>query len=122
MSDNELKANLPDDRLGGDVIISDLVIAKLAGRAARRTYGVVGMRRSTASALRRLLRGSELLEGVEVDVSEGEAHIGLHVSMERGLKLAEVRATLEGQVRFEVERVAGVQVAEVRVRVEDVRS
>jgi uncharacterized alkaline shock family protein YloU len=122
VADNELRASLPDDRLGGDVIISDLVIAKLAGRAARRTYGVVGMRRSPAGALRRLFGGDELLEGVEVDVRDGSAHIGLHVSMERGLKLAEVRATLEGQVKFEVESVAGIQVAEVGVRVEDVRS
>jgi uncharacterized alkaline shock family protein YloU len=118
---NELRASLPDDGVGGDVIISDLVIAKLAGHAARRTYGVVEMRRSPASAVVALFRGGELVHGVDVDVREGRAFIKLHVAMERGLNLAEVRSTLEEQVRFVVERSAGVQVAEIRVRVVDVR-
>ena len=41
--------------------------------------------------------------------------------IERGLNLAEVTRTLEEQVRFEVERIAGVTVGEVHVRVDDVR-
>lgn len=120
MAQTELRANLPSDDLGGDVIISDLVIAKLAGRAARRTYGVVDMRRSPVAALMRFFRGS-LTEGVEVDVHEGQADIGLHVVMERGINLAEVRATLEEQVRFEVERTTGIRVGRINVRVEEVR-
>jgi uncharacterized alkaline shock family protein YloU len=118
----DLKASLPSDDLEGDVIIADLVIAKLAGRAARRTYGVIDMRRSPVTALRRVFRGDSLTEGVDVDVHEGQAHILLHVVMERGLKLAEVTATLEQQVGFEVESAAGVKVAEVGVRVEEVRT
>lgn len=120
MVETELKASLPNDDLEGDVIIADTVIAKLAGRAARRTYGVIDMRRSPVSALRRIFRGGSFAAGVEVDVHDGQARLGLHVVMERGLKLAEVTATLEQQVRFEVERVAGVTVSEVNVRVEDV--
>lgn len=122
MAETELKANLPSHDLDGDVIVADSVIAKLAGRAARRTYGVVDMRHSPVTALRRIFRGGSFAEGVEVDVHEGRARIGLHVVMERGLKLAEVTATLEQQVRFEVESVAGVKVTEVNVRVEDVRA
>ena len=121
MAETGLRASLPADDIGGDVIISDLVIVKLAGHAARRTYGVVDMRRSPVSGLVRFFRGS-LAEGVEVDVHEGQARIGLHVVMERGLKLAEVTATLEEQVRFEVERITGVRVAQVSIRVEDVRA
>jgi uncharacterized alkaline shock family protein YloU len=120
VSQAELRANLRADDLGGDVVISDLVIAKLAGRAARRTYGIVDMHRSPVSVLRRFFRGS-LTEGVEVDVHEGHADIGLHVIMERGINLAEVTATLESQVRFEVERITGIHVGSVNVRIEDVR-
>ena len=122
MDETELKASLPNDAHEGDVMIADLVIAKLAGHAARSTYGVVDMRRSSVTALRRIFRGGSFVAGVEVEVREGQARIGLHVVMERGLKLSEVTATLEQQVRFEVERVAGVNVSEVNVRVEDVRT
>jgi len=118
--ETELTASLPNDALKGDVMIADAVIAKLAGHAARNTYGVVDLRRSGATSLKRIFRGGSFTAGVEVDVHEGRARIGMHVVIDRGLRLAEVTATLEQQVRFEVERVAGIRVSEVNVCVEDV--
>jgi len=120
VAQSDLKANLPGRELQGEVTVADGVIAKLAGRTALLTYGVVDLRRSWLTPLTRLFRG-ELTDGVDVDAHETHADIGLHVVIERGLNLAEVTRTLEEQVRFEVERVAGVRVGEVRVRVEDVR-
>ena len=120
MPQPDLKANLPGADLRGDVTVADGVIAKLAGRTALLTYGVVDLRRSRLSPLTRLFR-DELTGGVDVDAHESHADISLHVVIERGLNLAEVTRTLEEQVRFEVERVAGVRVGEVHVRVEDVR-
>jgi uncharacterized alkaline shock family protein YloU len=115
----DLKANLPG-ALGGEVTVADGVIAKLAGRAALLTYGVVDLRRSRLTPLARLFR-DELTSGVDVDTHESHADISLHVVIERGLNLAEVTRTLEEQVRFEVERIAGVTVGEVHVRVDNVR-
>ena len=119
MPQTELKARLPGDDLRGEVTVADSVIAKLAGRTALATYGVVDLRRSRLAPLLRLFR-DELMNGVEVDAHESYADIVLHVVIERGLNLAEVTRTLEDQVRFEVERVAGVRVGEVRVRVDHV--
>jgi uncharacterized alkaline shock family protein YloU len=116
----DLKANLPGRELEGDVTVADGVIAKLAGRAALLTYGVVDLSRSWLSGVTRLL-GYQLAGAVEVDAHESHADISLRVVIERGLNLAEVTRTLEEQVRFEVERVAGVRVGEVHVRVQDVR-
>ena len=142
MAQTDLKANLPGRELGGDVTVADVVIAKLAGRASLLTYGVVDMRRSLLSPVVRLVSPVTRLlspvtdlilpvtrtlfpdglgEGVDVYAHESHADIVLHVVIERGLNLAEVTRTLEEQVRFEVERVAGVRVGDVRVRVEDVR-
>ena len=110
MAQSDLKANLPGDHLPGDVTVADALL----------TYGVVDLRRSRLSPLTRLFR-DELTTGVDVDAHESHADINLHVVIERGLNLAEVTRTLEDQVRFEVERVAGVRVGEVHIRVEDVR-
>jgi uncharacterized alkaline shock family protein YloU len=124
----DLKANLPGRELRGDVTVADGVIAKLAGRAALSTYGVIDMRGSLLSPITRLFAPVTRLvftddrgAGVDVYAHESHADIVLHVVIERGLNLAEVTRTLEEQVRFEVERVAGVRVGDVRVRVEDVR-
>ncbi|HMK93066.1 MAG TPA: Asp23/Gls24 family envelope stress response protein [Thermoleophilia bacterium] len=124
MAQSDLKAQLPTDDLAGEVVVADTVIAKLAARAALRTYGVVDLRSSVVGfvvgTLGRLL-GDPYTGGVEVDAHEEHADIVLHVIIERGLNLAEVKRTLEEQVRFEVERVAGVRVGRVGVRVEDLR-
>lgn len=102
----------------GSITVAHQVIAKLAGRAARATYGVVGMQESPVRRLARFFRG-HLSEGVEVLVDDGHADIGLHVVMERGLNLTQVTANLQEQVRYEVEQVGGVPVGEINVRVED---
>jgi len=102
----------------GEVVVAPVVVAKLAGAAARSTYGVVRMESSPIRRLTRFLKGS-LTEGVEIAV-EGEAvRIELHVAMERGVNLAQVTANLQEQVRYQVETVAGLPVGEIGVHVED---
>jgi uncharacterized alkaline shock family protein YloU len=103
---------------GGEVVVSDLAVAKLAGQAARTTYGIVAMRRSPRRKIVQMLRGP-LAEGVEVEGESAGARITLHVVMERGVNLAQVTANLKEQVRYEVEHQGGVPVTEVVVRVED---
>jgi uncharacterized alkaline shock family protein YloU len=105
---------------GGGVIIADTAIIKLAGRAARTTYGVVDLHSSPVRKVAELFRG-QLTEGVEVEIRDEAAHITLHVIMERGVNLSQVTATLQEQVRYEVERNSGLKVAEVVVHVEDLR-
>jgi uncharacterized alkaline shock family protein YloU len=108
----------PGPRVQGEVTVSDLVLAKLAGQAARTTYGVVAMHRSPMRTLARAFRGS-LTDGVEVDVDGGQARFALHVVMERGINLAQVTANLQEQVRYQVEHYGGMPVSEVSVSVED---
>ena len=62
-----------------------------------------------------------LADGVTVEVVDDVLHIGLHVVMERGVNLAQVTANLQEQVRYRVEKVAGIPVAEITVRVEDLQ-
>ena len=65
-------------------------------------------------------RGSRT-EGVEVDIADGAANIGLHVVMERGVNLAQVTANLLEQVRYQVAEIGGVPVGQISVRVEDLQ-
>jgi uncharacterized alkaline shock family protein YloU len=116
---NHPASTSPSPEAGG-IIIADVVVGKLAGRAARTTYGVVAMHSSPVRKVAGLFR-NPLTEGVDVDMREGAAHIVLHVVMERGVNLAQVTATLQEQVRYEVEHRSGVPVTDVVVRVEDLR-
>jgi uncharacterized alkaline shock family protein YloU len=120
VAQTDLKIPFSGKDLGGGVTVAHQVIAKLAGKAARTTYGVVAMQEPPIKKLARFFRGS-LSQGVELEVGEGSVDIGLHVVMERGVNIAQVTANLQEQVRYQVERVGGVPVGEISVRVEDLQ-
>ena len=120
MSTTDLKIPFHSPDLAGGVTVAHQVIAKLAGKAARATYGVVAMQEPPIRKLARFFRGS-LTEGVEIDIEDGAANIGLHVIMERGVNLSQVTANLREQVRYQVGEVGGVPLGEINVRVEDLQ-
>ena len=120
MAASELRIPLTGPGILGEVVVAPGVVAKLAGAAARATYGVVAMQVSPMKLLARLRKGS-LADGVTVEVVDDDLHIGLHVVMERGVNLAQVTANLQEQVRYRVEKVAGIPVADIAVRVEDLQ-
>ena len=120
MSSVDLRIPFASPDLAGGVTIAHQVIAKLAGKAARATYGVVAMQEKPMRRLSHFLRSS-FLDGVEVAIQDGRANIALHVVMERGVNLAQVTANLQEQVRYQVGQVCGVPLGEVTVRVEDLQ-
>jgi uncharacterized alkaline shock family protein YloU len=120
MSQADLRIPFVGQDISGGVTVASQVIARLAGTAARTTYGVVAMQEPPIKKLARFFRGS-FSEGVELVVEEGRVDIGLHVIMERGVNIAQVTANLREQVRYQVERVGGVPVGEISVRVEDLQ-
>jgi uncharacterized alkaline shock family protein YloU len=120
MASSDLKIPFAASDLDGGITVTHQVIAKLAGKAARATYGVVAMQDSSMRKIARFFRGS-ITQGVEIDIQEGQANIGLHVVMERGVNLAQVTANLQEQVRYQVGEVGGVPVGEISVRVEDLQ-
>jgi uncharacterized alkaline shock family protein YloU len=120
MSGNEIRLPLSGDGMSGELVVAALVVEKLAGTEARATYGVVAMQVSPMQRLTRLRKGS-VTDGVSVEPDDDGLHIGLHVIMERGVNLAQVTLNLQEQVRYRVEKVAGIPVADIAVRVEDLK-
>jgi uncharacterized alkaline shock family protein YloU len=120
MAASDLKMPFGAADLSGGVTVSHQVIAKLAGRAARATYGVVAMQETPLHKLTHLFRGS-LADGVEVHVAGETVDIALHVVMERGVNLAQVTTNLQEQVRYQLAEVGGVPLGEISVHVEDLQ-
>ena len=104
----------------GRISISHDAVAHIVGRVAAEAYGVVGM--APRSPRQRLLTRDRLRQGITVGGSAEEGvTIELSVVVEYGLNLAEVAASLRNRVRYEVERLTGLPVASVEVRIQDVR-
>jgi uncharacterized alkaline shock family protein YloU len=105
----------------GQIRISHEAVAQIAGRIAAEAYGVVGM--APRGPRDRLPLRDRLRQGIAVGGdTDGEVTIELSVIIEYGLNLAEVASTLRNRVRYEVERLTGLRVAEVDVRIQDVKS
>jgi len=95
-------------------------VAHIVGRVAAEAYGVVGM--APRNPRERLLSRDRLRQGITVGGSAEEGvTIELSVIVEYGLNLAEVASSLRNRVRYEVERLTGLKVAEIEVRIQDVR-
>jgi len=104
----------------GRISISHEAVAHIVGRVAAEAYGVVAM--APRSPRQKLLTRDRLRQGITVGGrAEDGVTIELSVVVEYGLNLAEVASTLRNRVRYEVERLTGLKVAEVEVRIQDVR-
>jgi uncharacterized alkaline shock family protein YloU len=104
----------------GRISISHEAVAQIVGRVAAEAYGVVGMAARTPRE--KLLTRGRLRQGITVGGSADEGvTIELHVVVEYGLNLAEVASTLRNRVRYQVERLTGLPVADVEVRIQDVK-
>jgi uncharacterized alkaline shock family protein YloU len=104
----------------GRITIAPTVIAQIVAQTAARCYGVVGMAGGAKARVGRFLPGNRT-QGISVATNGEGVELELSVVVEYGLNLAEVAATIRSQVQYEVERLTGLRVASVAVRIEDVR-
>ena len=103
----------------GKITISSEVVAQIVGHTVAECYGVVGT--SARGRVGRLLTRDRVTKGVGVGQDDGRVTVDVDVVVEYGLNLAEVAATVRSRVRYEVERLTGLDVASVEVHIRDVR-
>jgi uncharacterized alkaline shock family protein YloU len=117
------------DRLASDdgqITVAEGVVQKIAGKACREIAGVHAMGASGARAFGALREripgssGSNVSQGVGVEVGETEAAIDLDIVVEYGVAIAELGRSIQRNVKQSVERMTGLHVVEVNVAVDDV--
>jgi len=107
-----------DERAYGSITVSADAIAAVAARAARQSYGVVGM----ASRHRYDgLSASSSDHGVKVAVESGRITIDLYLVVEYGTRISSVATSVANSVQYQVEKFIGLPVAAVNVHVQDLR-
>ncbi|MEU8359558.1 Asp23/Gls24 family envelope stress response protein [Nonomuraea sp. NPDC048882] len=108
----------------GTTTIEDGVVAKISGLAAREVSGVYAMGGGAARALgsmRNIVGGDpSLTQGVSVEVGERQAAVDLDLVAEYGTAIPELAAAVRRNVIGAVERMCGLEVTEVNIRVDDV--
>ena len=104
----------------GDLIVSEEVLADIAGHAALQCYGVVGMAQpAAANGLAKFLPQSPLRKGVIVSVDEDGVLISLYVVLEHGVNI--VSTNLVDQVTFALEEFVQAPLKGIDVHVQGIK-
>ncbi|MFH8367920.1 Asp23/Gls24 family envelope stress response protein [Streptomyces sp. NPDC018031] len=110
----------------GKTSISDSVVEKIAGMAAREVPGVHALGGSlarTLGAVRDRVPGSRpnVTRGVKVEVGERQTAVDLDLVVEYGVPIGDVAVDVRENVIEAVERMTSLEVVEVNIAVIDVR-
>lgn len=106
----------------GKVVISEELIATLAGVAAVECYGLVGMSsRKLKDGIAELLGRDNLSRGVEVHLEDNHLMVDLHIIVSYGTKIQEVAVNVMEKVKYTLEKLTGLTVTQVNVHVQGVR-
>ena len=103
---------------GGAVVrISDEVVSTVAAIAATEVDGVVAMTGGLVGGLSEMLGRRNPQKGVRVEIGPEEAVIDLTLTVRYGVRIPEVAAKVQENVRDAVERMTGLVVRAVNVHV-----
>lgn len=106
----------------GKVMISKEAIAKIAGLTAMDCYGVVGMASKNMKEGIVKLLGLDMLEtGVEVNIEENELYLTLHIIVSYGTNISAIGESIQNTVKYKVEQLSCIKVADVKIVVEGIR-
>lgn len=107
----------------GHIDISDEAIAVIAGSAAMECYGLVGMasRKQFKDGIAELLGRENLARGVEVSLENNRLAIHLYIIVSYGTKISEVAHNIQQKVKYVLNEIVGLDVAEVGIVVQGVR-
>lgn len=110
------------NEIAGDLIVSEDVIADVAGHAALECYGVVGMAApNAADGLAKILPRSRLRRGIVVSSDEEGTTVSLYVILEHGVNINVVSTNLAEQVTFALKEFVRTPLKGVEVHVQGIK-
>ena len=124
VEENTIESNSALETEHGRTHIDDVVVAKIAGMAAREVSGVHALGGGAARALGALrdMAGSkvDVRQGVSVEVGETQAAADVAIVAEYGVAIHELADAIRRNIINAIERMTGLEVTEVNVTVHDV--
>ena len=104
----------------GRIRFASDVFTCITGAVATSCYGVKGMAvRSTTDGLVHLLRRESMAKGVKVRFNDdATVSIELHIIVDNGVNLMAVSRSIQSEVKYNVNRLTGIEVRSVTVCVD----
>ena len=101
----------------GEVKIADEVVAIIAALAATEVEGVASMAGNITNEVIGKLGIKNLSKGVKVDVLEGVVTVSLALNIKYNYSIVDVTGKVQEKVKNAVEKMTGLEVADVNIRV-----
>ena len=101
----------------GEVKIADEVVAIIAALAATEVEGVASMAGNITNEVIGKLGIKNLSKGVKVDVLEGVVTVSLALNLKYDYSIMEVSAKVQEKVKNAEEKMTGLEVADVNIKV-----
>ncbi len=103
----------------GKIEVLPNAIHTLAVRAISECYGVVGIASPRLHRGQAVLLGQEQLnQGVQMRIADDQIILDVYVVLEYGLRISEIAHNVMSGVKFAIEKMLGVPVAQVNVHVQ----
>ena len=114
--------NVNNESAIGIVKISDEVVSVIAEIAADEIKGIVEIPPGVSSNITQILKGKKASSGksVKVTLEEDKATIEINVAVEYGMRIPEVVASVQENVKRTVEAMTGLKVDKVNVNVQNI--
>ena len=105
------------------IVISEDVVSVIAGIAVSEVPGVVDTAGGFAGGISEVLSGKKKLsKGIKVEVGEKETKIDVNIIVEYGTRIPDVAFEIQNKVKKSVKEMTGLDVLEVNVHVQGVRT
>ena len=107
----------------GNIVISENVIATLAGSAVAECYGVVGMasKNLLKDGLFEILRRENYTKGIVVRDNGDYYDLDLYIVISYGIKISEVAGEVQKKVKYDLERNLDLKFNAINVFVQGMR-
>ncbi len=106
----------------GEITIDNNVIASIAGAAATKCYGVVGMAsKNKKDGIVSLLKMENISKGIQISTEDNGIVITMSIIVEYGVNINAICDSIINNVRYKLEHNTGLKVKTINVRVESVR-
>ena len=108
---------LHEEEGAGKVLITEDVVAVIAGLAATEVEGVASMAGNITNELVAKLGWKNLSRGVKVSVEDAEVRVSLALNMNYGYSIPKTAAKVQDKVKTAIESMTGLAVTEVKIAI-----
>ncbi len=107
----------------GQIEIATEVIAAIAGGAAVDCYGIVGMasQKQLKDGITELLGKENFSKGIVVHTENDRVTIDMYIIVSYGTKISEVAHNVQSSVKYQLDKMLGLEVDSVNIFVQGVR-